>query len=306
MVGKHSSRKKRAKQRSDSLGALDYDLNDNPTLAPILEASMTKMPTAHDLPFETWTNAAKSPDPMETFLSMPDFNLDLPSLDLGVDHSWIPDPALPAVVSTQPTIPPTNNTTPAPFWDDSIFHRHAGDQVSTKAQYRHIVTLVEMIGSLESQIQANELELDKVLRQAKIYIASMTDIAAQQGRGLCKSLRALVPTAMELIVSLYENYLSPEQVEEGEEMSFEKLDGIRRRSQRLQFGDFPIELEDQIVFENQLLKKGLDNLIQTIQNLMSDCCGAVNGNPNCGSVLWYRKMDERVKKLLASLLRVKS
>ena len=302
MVGKHSSRKKRAKQNSDAHGATSssHGSSDNQALVPSDAAPSTNLPITHDLPFEAWTNAAQSPDPMEALLSMPDFNLDLPSLDLGVDHSWIPASIESGPASAASLLPLPTNAASAPLWDDSVFNRHAGDQVSTKAQYRHIVTLVEMIGSMESQIQDNELEVDKVLRQAKKNIASMTDIAAQQGKCLCKTLRALVPTAMELIVSLYENCLSKEQVD-GEQMSFERLDSIRRRSSRLQFGDFPIEPKDQITFENQILTKELNNLIHTIHNLMADCCGAVNGNPNCGSILWYKKMDERANKLIAFL-----
>lgn len=173
---------------------------------------------------------------------------------------------------------------------------------TSRAQYAHVLALVDIIGSLETQVQANDTAVDKALYLNKASIASVAKIVAQEDNKLCKSCRALVPTAMELIVSLYEKCLSKEN-RDGRSNSdqSDSSSSPPPRSSVLQFGVFPIDPEDQIALTNQLATKELRHSIHIIQLFTRQCREAAGGNSNCGSVVWYSKMEQRAEKLITSL-----
>ena len=304
------------------------------------EAPISNFPIPDDFSFAAWGNG-NSPDLMDAVMqtdmqddmfshgyhnfltpesstdannpnnSASDFNLDLPNVDLDLDQYSLPDlNDLDAKPSVPSTLSPVGGSSSANYAkgpglnQDTVLSRRLPQNLSVnrtgpKAPYAHVLALVEVIGSLEAQMQGNDTAVDRMLRLNKACLASVMKIVAQEDSKLCKSCRALVPTAMELIVSLYEKCLSKENGDGPSNK--DQPNSSRRRSSSLQFGVFPIEPEDQIAFTNQLFTKELRRSIHIIQLFATQCREAAGGNANCGSVVWYTKMEQRAKNLITSL-----
>lgn len=145
--------------------------------------------------------------------------------------------------------------------------------------------------------------MDKVLALNKSCLANVGKITALEDGKLCKSCRALIPTAMELIVTLYEMCISQNHEDPQNRKRAHSPAHRRTSSSNLHFGVFQIEPEDQTAICNQLFTKELNGSIQIIRTLSARCHDAAitAGTANCGSVQWYTKMEARAKKLISTL-----
>ena len=284
------------------------DANRSPNLVDSF--LQTDMPTDNfDSGYQSFQTPASASDIMNPASAASNFHLDFPNLDLDLHEYPLADFNLNQSNSSLSDLKslrdarPTEHRNVVEFTKDStdphrLSEKLLPNEMTVKAPATHVIALVQIVTSLEAQYQASELAVDEVLRLNKNCIATVAAIVAQHGRKLCKNCHALVPTTMELIVSLYEKCFA---LGEKDNKNQDQPQATRRGSSSLQFGVFPIDPEDQAAFTCQLYIKELHRSMLIIRQFSAQCREAAGANLDCGSVVWYNKMEQRVKKLVTSL-----
>ena len=240
------------------------------------------------------------------------FNFDLSNIDFNFDQQYVhslvtSDPSQTFSTSivnpTSPTHGEGVSRGPEQDLQQILSPAPLPDTRKEKERDTHVLALVEIVRSLEAQIEAKETAMDKVLHLNKMCLANLARIVAMEEGKMCTGCRALTPAALELIVKLYESSLAEGGVIEPNQSTTSTPPPHQTSNSALQFGVYQIDPEDQSAFRNQLFVKELNRSIQIMNKLnvqsYSDAIAA--GNMNCGSVAWYNKMEQRAKSLVAKL-----
>lgn len=148
-------------------------------------------------------------------------------------------------------------------------------------KFRHVMHMVRVVAVLESKTAEERLVLDEVLQFNKACLRTVMMIFEMENRKFCKTCKALAPTAIDLVMGLYEK-----AVKDGcGEFPVPSL------------GCFELEKDDHGVLRDLIVQRELQRTIQTVQTLCewSRCTGH---GQQCGSLRYYTNVENRLRKLM--------
>lgn len=294
----------------DSIPAWSGDLLSDPTLGGMLSAD-----GFGDLLLDGQTNAASSESNFEfinTSNTSPNFDFDLLNADLSINQFVIPNLVnQKAVSSARPCF--TDSTPPSylpscpqveALTTSHIAEQHEpyADKYGQMRQYPHVLALTRIIELLEAHIQLQKTAIDELMRVNKACMIDIARIMELKEYALCKSCGILVPTAMELVVTLYEKGVSSENTASPKQQS-QQSTPCGSELPNLQFGVFQVDPEEQIAFRNRIICKELQRGVEIIKRFSDQNQNHTNEGSHSGRVhkQWYVEMEHRAKKLVSSL-----
>lgn len=169
-------------------------------------------------------------------------------------------------------------------------------------QFGHIIAMCKMLRLLESQAQTNSTAVDEVMKLNQACIAEVSKISSKSDYMQCKSCPALILTIMELIVSRYQ------------EITQETYHGQLSASTLphptgpcLQFGVFELDLEEQAMIRNRIIRREAQKCVVIIRTLKSSLESDIPTNNDASSQThalgkWYQGMEKRMNDLISRLL----
>ena len=160
-------------------------------------------------------------------------------------------------------------------------------------RFKHVLHVVKVVGILEATLDEDHIPLDKTLQVNKAAIKTVLMIFEAEGHDPCKSCRALVPPAMDLIMHIYEKSLGGGCDVVPSRTPPQSLATVFR------LGSYELEPDDQAVFRDMLIARELRRTCSTIESLSRRMRCAKEG-PNCGSARWFAAMEKRLRKLIPS------
>ncbi|KAM5381128.1 hypothetical protein ACJZ2D_003044 [Fusarium nematophilum] len=152
-----------------------------------------------------------------------------------------------------------------------------------------ISEISKVLESLEAQAQSGSRSLDEILHVNKACITSIARIWATEEYAKYRCCDMLTASALDLIMTLFEEALLPLQAGNTSEMRCEGLPDVH-------FGVFEVDSEEQVAMAKRLVVKELMGCLRIIRERFKgdpDCKSLV---VQCGSVL-----DRRVESLISSL-----
>jgi hypothetical protein len=206
----------------------------------------------------------------------------------------------------------TTETTPPNFDPSSLTSSKSNgsqdsgfsEQEDSKEDSPYLSALLRVIKFLEAHLANKEIAIDEVMRTNQACIAEITRIMGLEKYKLCKSCPMLVSTAMELILTLYENGISPE-AQNIQSTTCASLSPQRRYSglPNLQFGVFQLDPEERIVFGNRIICKELQRCTQVIRTLSAERQSQGDDGSSFGRVhmRWMVELENRVERFITTL-----
>ena len=296
----------------DSIPAWSGDLLSDPTFGGMLSAD-----GFGDLLLDGQTNAASCSaesnfEFIDTSNTSPNFDFDLLNADLSTNQLVIPNLVNQKAVSsarpcftdsTSPSYPPSSPQVEALTTSHiAEQHEHYADKFGQMRQYPHILALTRIIELLEAHIQLQKTAIDELMRVNKACMIDITRIMELKEYALCKSCGILVPTAMELVVTLYEKGVSSENTASPKQQS-QQSTPCGSELPNLQFGVFQVDPEEQIAFRNRIICKELQRGVEIIKRFSDQNQNHTNEGSHSGRVhkQWYVEMEHRAKRLVSSL-----
>ena len=173
-----------------------------------------------------------------------------------------------------------------------------------KALYPHVYALSHMIALLESFVTNNEAAIDEVLRINQACVAEINKIMEHEEYQRCNSCPMLVFTAMELMLALYENAISPG--------SWKRKDSSCASSSpsplpinnlpNIRFGVFMMDSQEKIAFGNRIICKELQRYTRVIKALSSERQSrGDNSSFGLVHVRWLVELESRVESFIKIL-----
>jgi hypothetical protein len=211
-----------------------------------------------------------------------------------------------------PITPITAKTTPPSFDSSSLTSNKSNgsqssgflEQDQLKEHFPHVDALSQLIRSLEAHVVNKEIAIDEVMRNNQACIAEITKIMALEKYKLCKSCPMLVSTAMELMLTLYENGISPEARNlPSTSCAFSPPQPVTHGLPNLQFGVFQLEPEERIAFGNRIMCKELQRYTQVIRTLSAERQSQGDDGSSFGRVhmRWMVELENRVETFITTL-----
>ncbi|KAI1499407.1 hypothetical protein F5X99DRAFT_430673 [Biscogniauxia marginata] len=222
------------------------------------------------------------------------------------------DPALHSASETAPTSSVTDlslNSQPGTSSGSSarrpsIDQQSSMDIASESNQlYGYAITLCRNVQLLEFHVQTKTKAMDKIMQISKASIASIVKITDETSFMKCKSCPPLVPTVMELIVTLYEDSF---RAQEQNQRSFQPADDFMAIPQ-LRFGVYQIDPEEQITLRNHIIcaqVKTCQEIVRKLRNLFTNQSATSIARSasahGCLLSTWYDDMEMRIQSLLTT------
>jgi hypothetical protein len=324
MVGRMSKRNKRLKTNSDRAPTA--------TTAPSTNNAMVAMvtdPLSPQSPESPFQNLSTFPLPEyddfgnDAFLS----NFDLSSfstneatsrsttseinsqqmnIDFDIDQFTMPSPDMNEITPVVAEITPPGYESNPGSLSKGNEDQHLGfleeEEDKVKRHFPHVHALSRVIKFLEAYAANKAIAIDEVMRINQACMADITKIMGLEEYKLCQSCPMLISTAMELMLLLYENGISPEarNTQSTCPSSPQRLAGDLPS---LQFGVFQLDPEERIAFSNRIICKELQRYSQVIRTLGAERQGQAGDRSSFRRVhaRWMVELENRVDSLVTML-----
>jgi Fungal Zn(2)-Cys(6) binuclear cluster domain len=148
-------------------------------------------------------------------------------------------------------------------------------------KYRHVMHMVRVVAVLESKNAEERLVLDEVLQFNKACLRTVMMVFEMENRKFCKTCKALAPTAIDLVMALYEKAVK---------------DGCGE-SPVPSLGCFELEKDDHCVLRDLIVQRELQRTIQTVQTLC-EWSRCTDYGQQCGIQKCYNNIENRLRKLM--------
>lgn len=236
----------------------------------------------------------------------PRINLQQPNTNLDIDRFPLPtldQNALSSSVAcfSQSTSPPNMSCpqTPLPVASHTLPQDiTVSNQDGQRSQHPHISALCKIIQLLETYLEATPAAIDEVMRINKACMADITKIMSMEEHTSCRSCGMLISAALDLIILLYENAISPEVANPQSRDSH--FPAQPRSSGYLQFGVFQLDPDEQVALSNQIICKELQRGIQIIRASSAERQSSASSYGRVRKQ-WHIDMEQRAGTLLSSL-----
>lgn len=177
------------------------------------------------------------------------------------------------------------------------------EEENLKRHFPHVHALAVIIKTLEAHAANNKIAIDEAMRINQACMAKITKIMELKEYKICTSCPMLVSTALDIMLSLYENGISSEARHAQSSSSSSPPPRITSNLPNFQFGVFQVDPEERIAFSNLIIRKELRRYTQVIKTLSAGRQGQEDDRSSFGRVhtSWMLELENRVENLVTSL-----
>lgn len=156
-------------------------------------------------------------------------------------------------------------------------------------KFQHVLHMVRVVAMLEGKMDEEHLSVDEALQFAKACQRTVLMVFELENHKFCKTCRVLAPTAMDLVLKLYEKAMEDSRSDPSTDSS--------KACPALNMGCFELEKADHPFIRDLIIARELQRSVHAVQTL-SEWSRCEQSGKQCGTLRWYASIEKRLVQLM--------